>query len=254
MVYGGRSGRNPRLYPAGERYIAGEAIGILIIDCLLPLPPGDVANATTYPFPVRYRVVKAASSNRLIYERDPSLLPLFIEAGWELIHEGVKALTGDCGYLALFQKELADEFPVPVFMSSLLQIPFIHRTLRRGEKVGIICADKSNLTEQLLRNVGVDENIPVQIAGMEDVPGFYDPIVRQKRILDFERVEAEVVRQAKELVANDDKVKVILLECSDLPPYAAAIQEAVNLPVFDFNTMINYIFSSLVRYRYDGFV
>jgi hypothetical protein len=254
MIHREKSGRSPRLYPAGERYVAGEAIGILIIDCLLPLPPGDVANATTYPFPVRYRIVKAASSNRLIYERDPSLLPLFIEAGWELVREGVKALTGDCGYLALFQEELANEFPVPVFMSSLLQIPFIHRTLCREEKVGIIAADSRYLTEQHLQSAGIDKSMPVKIVGMEDKPNFYSAIVGQKGVLDFEIAEAEVVSKAKELVASDDKVKAILLECSDLPPYAAAIQEAVNLPVFDFNTMINYVFSALVRYRYEGFV
>lgn len=193
------------------------------------------------------------SVERLIYQRDPSLLEPFIEAGWELVHEGVKGISSDCGYMILFQEELANELPVPVFMSSLLQIPFIHRTLRREEKVGIIAADSRNLTERHMRIAGVDEPMRVSVVGMQDQSNFYSAILGEEGILDFEKVEAEVVGKAKELVASDDKIRAILLECSNLPPYAAAVQEAVNLPVYDFNTMINYVFSSLVRRKYKGF-
>ena len=81
------------IYEAKEgQYSAGEAIGILLLDALLPLPPGDVANATTFSFPVRYKVVKAASIDRLIYERAPVLLERFIDAGWELVREGVPGI------------------------------------------------------------------------------------------------------------------------------------------------------------------
>jgi hypothetical protein len=241
------------IYKAREgQYSAGEAIGILLLDALLPLPPGDVANATTFSFPVRYQVVKAASIDRLIYQRDPALLAPFLEAGRELVREGVKAITSDCGFMALFQKEMADALPVPVFLSSLLQVPFIHRILRRGEKVGIIAADSRQVTDRHLRAVGVDESMPVKITGMEDQPNFYNAILAEKGTLDFEKAEQEVVGVAKRLVEGDDKVKAILLECSNLPPYAAAVQEAVNLPVYDFITMINYVFSAVVRKGFDG--
>jgi hypothetical protein len=244
MIYQARQGQ----------YSSGETIGILLLDALLPLPPGDVANATTFAFPVRYQVVKAASIDRLIYQRDPALLEPFIEGGRELVREGVKAITSDCGFMALFQQEMADALPVPVFLSSLLQVPFIHRTLRRGEKVGIIAADSRQVTERHLRAVGVDESMPVKIAGMENQPNFYNAILAEKGSLDFEKAEQEVVGVAKRLVAEDDKVKAILLECSNLPPYAAAVQAAVNLPVYDFITMINYVFSAVVRKRFDGWV
>ncbi len=241
------------IYKAIEgQYSAGEAIGILLLDALLPLPPGDVANATTFSFPVRYQVVKAASIDRLIYQRDPALLEPFLEAGRELVREGVKAITSDCGFMALFQKEMADALSVPVFLSSLLQVPFIHRTLRRGEKVGIIAADSRQVTEQHLRAVGVDESMPVKIAGMETQPNFYNAILAEKGALDFEKAEQEVVGVARKLVEDDDRVKAILLECSNLPPYARAVQEAVNLPVYDFITMINHVFSAVVRKRFDG--
>jgi len=243
------------IYKAREgQYSAGEAIGILLLDALLPLPPGDVANATTFSFPVRYKVVQAASIDRLIYQRDPVLLKPFIEAGRELVREGVKAVTSDCGFMALFQEEMANALPVPVFLSSLLQVPFIHRTLCQGEMVGIIAADSRQVTGRHLRAVGIDESMPVKIVGMEDQPNFCNAILNEKGVLDFEKVEQEVVRVAKRLVAEEDKVKAILLECSNLPPYAAAVQEAVKLPVYDFITMINHVFSAVVRRRFDGFV
>ncbi|MFH1140001.1 MAG: aspartate/glutamate racemase family protein [Pseudomonadota bacterium] len=236
------------------QYSAGEAVGILLLDALLPLPPGDVANATTYSFPVRYQVVKAASIDRLIYQRDPELLQPFIDGAWELVRAGVKAITSDCGFMALFQERMADEIPVPVFLSSLLQVPFIHRTLRKSEKVGIIAADSRQLTERHLRAVGVTESMPVKIVGMNEKEGFRSAILEEKGSLDFEKVEAEVVAQALKLTEGDDQVKSILLECSNLPQYAAAVQKAVNLPVYDFNTMIEHVYSALVRKPYHGFV
>ncbi len=97
-------------------------------------------------------------------------------------------------------------------------------------------------------------DIPIKIAGMEDQKHFYDAIHAEKGELDFEEVEREVVEVATNLVREDETIRAILFECTDLPPYAAAVQEALNLPVFDFTTMINYVFSGLVRKRFEGFV
>jgi len=243
------------IYQAKKDQVSyGEAIGILLLDSYIAFVPGDVGNATTYSFPVRYKVVKGASVERLINQQDPSLLKPFIEAGWDLVREGVKAITGDCGFMILFQEQLAKEFPVPVFMSSLLQIPFISRTLAPGEKVGVITADGRNLTDKHLKAAGVDKNMPLVVAGMHDQPNFFEAILAEKGRLDFDKIEEEVVGVATRMVREDPKVKTILLECSDLPPYAAAVQRAVNLPVFDFTTMINYVFLALVRKRFDGFL
>ena len=236
------------------RYSAGETIGIILLDCLLPLPPGDVGNATTYPFPVRYQVARAASIERLIYDRDMSLLEPFMEAGRSLVSQGVRAVTSDCGFMALFQEEMAQELGVPVFLSSLLQIPFIQQILRREEKVGVVSAEGSKITPRHLEAVGVGFPERVVVTGMEDSAAFRRAILDEGGVLDFPAVEADVVARAQGLVEKDPLIKAILLECSNLPPYAAAVQEAVGLPVFDFNTMINFVHSSLVRQRYGGVV
>src|SRR4030042_4802254 len=146
------------LYRANKGQVSyGEAIGILLLDTYIPFPPGDVGNATTFSFPVRYKVVEGASTERLLKQQDLSLLEPFIKAGWELVKEGVKAITGDCGFMILFQEQLSREFPVPVFMSTLLQLPFIFRILAPGQKVGVITADSRGLTDRHLQAAGVGE-------------------------------------------------------------------------------------------------
>ena len=232
----------------------GEAIGIILMESFMPFPPGCPGNASTFSFPVRYEVVKGANMQRLVYEGDPELLKPFVEAGWRLVDEGVKALTGNCGFMVLYHEFMAREFPVPVFMSSLLQLPFISRMLKPGEMVGIVTANGKTLTPKHLQIASHGNDIPVAVAGLEEQPGFYDAIHVEAGELDFEKVEAEVVAVTRDLVARHDNIKAILFECTDLPPYAAATQAAVGLPVFDFSTMINYVFSALVRRRFDGFV
>ena len=69
---------------------------------------------------------------------------------------------------------------------------------------------------------------------------------------DYDRLEAEVVASAMQLVTRCPDVGAILLECSDLPPFAAAIQRAVRLPVFDFITMINWVYQAVAQQEYEG--
>ena len=245
---------NGRIYKAVQGQTTfGEAIGIIMMETFMPFPPGSPGNATTFAYPVRYAVVRGATMQRVVFDPDPNLSPLLIEAGRELIREGVSAITGNCGFMILFQDQMAREFDVPVFMSSLLQLPLISRMLKPGEKVGIITANAKTLSPQHLNIATNGIDVPVRLAGMEDQPCFYAAIHAEKGELDFDKVEAEVVHVALELVANDRTVKAILFECTDLPPYAAAVQEAVGLPVFDYTTMINYVFSGLVRKRFRGY-
>jgi hypothetical protein len=231
----------------------GEAVGIILMESFMPFPPGCPGNASTFPFPVRYENVKGASMERLVIKGDQKLLEPFIEAGWKLINEGVRAVTGNCGFMVLYQDFLAREFPVPTFMSSLLQLPFMGRMLRPGEKVGIVTASHKTLTPRHLEIATNGVEVPVVTMGMEDRPYFRAAIHEEVGELDFEKVQAEVVEAGLELIERDGSIRAILLECTDLPPYAAALQEAVGLPVFDFTTMINYVYSGLVRKPFHGF-
>src|SRR5438067_6977945 len=85
----------------GGRTTYGESIGILMLDTRFPRIPGDVGNATTFDFPVRFKVVRGASQRRIILEGDLSLLQPFVDGARELEAEGVRAITTSCGFLAL---------------------------------------------------------------------------------------------------------------------------------------------------------
>ncbi len=232
----------------------GESIGILILDAAYPCVPGNVGNATTFPFPVRYKEVTGASIDRLLNQRDATLVQPFIDAARALQNEGVKAITGACGFMALFQRQVAAAVDIPVFLSSLLQIPFIHRILKPAQTIGIISANADVLTPEHFKSVGVSADIPLAITGMQDQPEFRGAVLEEKGTLDSSAIEAEVVQVATRLFQEHPNLGAILLECSDLPPYAHAVQQAVGLPVFDFISMIRYVHTALVCRPYTGFM
>jgi hypothetical protein len=222
------------------------SIGILVMDANIQRISGDVGNPATFPFPVRLRTVSGATLERLIRQRDPGLLAPFIEAGRDLVRQGVQALTTTCGFMILFQRELTGEFPVPVFTSSLLQIHFIERTIGPHGRVGILTADAANLTPEHLKIAGGDPE-RATVYGLENEPYFRDAIFSGSGRLSASKVADEVVGQARRMVKADPAIRAVLLECANLPPYAAAVQEAVGLPVYDFVTMIHHVHSALTR-------
>lgn len=228
----------------------GEDIGILILDAAYPCIPGNVGNATTWDFPVRYHEVRGASIDGLLNQRDPALKEVFIEAALDLQSRGVKAITGACGFLALFQKEVAAAVEIPVLLSSLMQIPFLHASA--GGQVGIITANASQLTSGHFAACNVSETIPMVVAGMEDQPEFRATILEERGTLNTAKIEAEVTAVARRMVEANPGIRSILLECSDLPPYAHAIQQATGLPVFDFVTMFNHVRHAVDRKPYTG--
>ena len=232
---------------------SGEAVGILLLETSVPFIPGDVANATSYDFPVRFEKVAGFSVARAI-GKDSSVYAALAAAARRLVDQGVRAVTGDCGFMALHQQRLARELPVPVFLSSLLQIPFMLAISGADSKVGVITADSRSLDADLLAAVGVGDDARLVIEGLQDAENFYQFAIAESGTLDAAAVEAEVIAAGRRLTARDDAVAAVLLECSLLPPYAAALQQALNLPVFDYNTMINHVFSAVVRKPFTGFM
>ena len=234
----------------GQR-IAGHAVGIVVLDVWYPLLPGNVANAASFPFPVLYRILKGAGPE--ILRGDPSLLDKIIEAGKELESQGVRAIVGSCGYFGFYQKEAAAAFNVPTFLSSLLQVPMILQSLKAEQKVGILCASADSLTPRIFKACGINDLSRVSIIGAQGLHEFKN-ILQSSGHFNSSKLEEELVRLVKRFTKNHPDVRAILLECSDMPPYARAIQDAVRLPVFDFITMINWVYSAVVRRPFAGFI
>jgi len=232
----------------------GEAIGILLLDTsFAPYIPGDVANASSYSFPVRYQVVNGITVEK-IFMKDSSFFDKFLIAAQELVNNGVRAITGNCGFMAIYQKELAQQLAVPVFLSSLFQLSFMKSMIGDSEKIGIITANARILDDVILHEVGLQDINSVIIKGMEDQEHFKEAIIEEAGRLDDKKMEKEVISVAEKMVKENPAIKMILLECACLPPYGMAVQKAVNLPVFDFITMINYIYSAVVKKEFHGFM
>ena len=247
-------GQEEAFMPKGQ-VIAGAAIGIIVLgNTWYPLFPGNVANATTYNFPVCYKPLKGGFSEIIVSPQpDPTLLKQTIGAGKELEQQGCRAIVAACGYFANYQLEVAAALNVPCFLSSLLQIPMIGRSLKPGQKVGIICADGDALASApALENCGVNRSTVV-IAGAQGLPQMQN-ILQDTGHLNSAELEQELVDFSKQVVNENPDIGAILLECSDMPPYAWAIQKATKLPVFDFTTLVNWVYNAVVRRPFAGFM
>jgi Asp/Glu/hydantoin racemase len=218
--------------------VYGHTVGVLILETSFPRIPGSIGNLNTFSFPVVYKVVKRTNVQNIILDPDMSLISDFVQAGRELESEGVKGITTSCGFLGMFQEEVADAVDIPVFCSSLLQVPMALRMIRRNQKVGVITADSRNLSEKNLKPVGIDKPERIAIAGMENCREFWEVFFENKPLMDIQQMEQETVDVAVELKKRED-IGAIVIECSTLPPFAPSVQRATGLPVFDFVTLTN---------------
>jgi hypothetical protein len=238
----------PRVAKGGKA-IYGAPLGILMLEAKFPRIPGDVGNATTWPFPVLYRVVTGASPEKVVLNGAAGLLPSFIDAGKDLVRLGAEAITTNCGFLSLFQKEMAAAIAVPVATSSLLQVPWVQATLPPGKRVGIVTISGATLTRAHLAGAGAPLDTPV--IGTEGGREFFRVLIKaEKDDLDVALAERDVVEAGRELVARHPDIGAVVLECTNMPPYAAALQEAVGLPVYDIYSMITWFHAGLRPRRF----
>ncbi|MCV9936471.1 aspartate/glutamate racemase family protein [Boseaceae bacterium BT-24-1] len=228
----------------GGKAVYGAPLGVLMLEARFPRILGDMGNAATWPFPVLYRVVSGASPERVVLKGAAGLLPDFIAAAQELVRLGAEAITTNCGFLSLFQRELAAAIGVPVATSSLMQVPWVQATLPPGKRVGLVTVSAATLTPQHLTAVGVPADTPV--TGTENGREFFRVLIKaEKEEMDIDLAEQDVVEAALRLVETHPEVGAIVLECTNMPPYAAAVQAATGLPVHDIYSMITWFHAGL---------
>ena len=110
----------------GGKAIYGAAVGILMLEARFPRIPGDMGNATSWDFPVHYKIVRGASPDKVVRRNAEGLLPDFIAAAQELVADGVDGITTNCGFLSIFQHDIAKAVGVPVATSSLMQTAMVN--------------------------------------------------------------------------------------------------------------------------------
>jgi Asp/Glu/hydantoin racemase len=228
----------------GGKTLYGAQVGILMLETRFPRIPGDMGNAETWPFPVLYKVVPGASPRRVVCEKAAGLLDAFLSAAEELVRLGADGITTTCGFLSLYQRELAEHVGVPVATSSLMQIPFIERLLPAGKRVGVLTVSAANLTEAHLRAAGADPATPV--VGTDRGTEFTRVMINDEERLDAAAAERDILAAGDELFANHAGIGAVLLECTNMVPYARALSQRLRLPVFSIYTFVTWFHSGLV--------
>ena len=219
----------------GGKAIYGASVGMLLLETRFPRIPGDGGNAATWPFPMLWRVVGGATPDRVVRDRD-GIVDEFIAAGRELVAMGADGITTNCGFLVLYQDRLSMACGVPVAASSLLQVPWVERLLPPGRRVGVVTVEAASLTPRHLECAGARPDTPVE--GTEDGAELTRVLLGDELELDVDRAREDVVTAARRLVERNRDVGAIVLECTNMPPYAADVSRATGLPVHDFHSFV----------------
>lgn len=232
----------------GGKSIYGASVGILMLDAQFPRIPGDMGNGVTWPFPVLFRVVRDASPDRVVRQKAEGLLDAFVDAARDLVRDGADGITTNCGFLSLYQAELAAAVGVPVAASSLMQVELVNRLLPLGKRAAIQTISASTLTEEHLVKANVPLDTPV--GSTEGGREFSRAILNNELELDVEAARQDNVEAAQALVAGHDDIGAIVLECTNMIPYAADIQAAVRMPVFSMASFVTWFQSGLAPASY----
>jgi hypothetical protein len=209
--------------------VTTNALGVLMLDTRFPRVAGDIGNPASFDFPVCYRTVHGASPQRVVRERDPALLQPFIDAGHALVAEGASAITTSCGFLVLFQRELQTALPVPVWTSSLLLLPEL-------PGAGIVTVDAASLSADHLRAAGAALDTPIE--GLAPDCAFQRCLLNDEATFNVDDARDATVAAARRLIARHPGLSTIVLECTNMPPYADAVRAATGRAVVDITTLL----------------
>ena len=206
---------------------------------------GNSTNPDSYTFPVRFCRVKGANIETILENPSPVVLQAMIAEAKAMVADGVRAITTSCGFNAIFQEELADAVDVPVFTSSLLQVPFVQKMIGFRGEVAVITAKAAALKPEHLAAAGITRTDNVHVHGLEGCTQWSKIFTSPEEDMDLEAVRGEILGVALEALKAHPRTRAVVLECTDLPPFAEEIRGVTGLPVFDFITLVNTVHASL---------
>ena len=246
MGIGGDGG--PMQTEHGGKTVYGACVGILMLETRFPRIAGDIGNALTWPFPVQYRIVRGASPDRVVRRRAEGLLDAFAAAAKDLVSHGADGITTNCGFLSLIQDGLKRRVGVPVAASSLMQIPLVNAMLPAGKRAGVLTISSETLERDHLAAAGAPLDTPV--AGTGEDSEFTHKILDDLPAIDFALCREEVCDAARSLLSAHQDVGAIVLECTNMAPFAADIRKLTGLPVYSIYSHVCWLQSGLMPPRF----
>lgn len=233
----------------GGKTIYGATLGILMLETQFPRVHGDIGNALTWPFPVQFRIVRDATPEKVVLGDCEPLAEAFIAAGRDLVASGCDGIATNCGFLVPLQDRMAEALGVPVASSSLMQVPSVQRMLPPGRRVGIVTISSATLTDRHLSAAGIPAGTP--IVGTRLNGEFAGKILRDRREIDFAQARDEVIEAARELVSEHPNVGAIVLECTNMVPYARDVRRATGRPVFSIYSYLLWFQAALLPRKFE---
>jgi len=246
--------------PGQQAY--GMGLGVILLDDVYPGFPGDVRNASGYPFPIQYEIVSGVDIKKLVVDANKIMcLPPLIKAAQKLEKLGCRAIIAECGYFSYFQREVASSVKIPVFMSSLLQVPMAQQLIGANRVVGVLMANSKYVTNHHLESVGIKIGSNYVIGGaMDDMRCtqfdhlWTEGLRTNPPAADYAQAESEFLTVATEFYKSHPKMGAMVLECTGFPPFARALQREIGIPIFSWGTLMDYAYSVVVHREYYGHV
>lgn len=226
-------------------------LGFLAVEVNIHRPPGDPYNPRTWPFPLLHELVPGSQEKQIVSKEtyDAEFINRFVASGKKLAEKGCVGIITSCGFLAMAQRQLSERIGIPIATSALVQIPSIRAFLGPQKIIGVLTYDGERLGETHLREVGVDPTT-IRIHGLP-ATGHTRKVIQDGVKYDSTEMEREMVDSAVRLVESireeGKEAGAVVLECTQMPPYAAAIQKRVGVPVYDVYTLGLWFYSGLVR-------
>jgi hypothetical protein len=211
-------------------------------------PPGDVIESSSYHFPIIKQKVEGASLWNVVQsdEFSDDYLQLFVDACNLLKNKGCIGIITSCGFLAQIQNKISSKIDLPIATSSLLQIPYVLSIISPNKKVAVLTFDTNKLNKIHFKGVGISDQMMERIIidGCKVGEPLHNVIVRGEPYV-AEEIKTELVTLATDLVLKNSNIGAFVLECTQMPPFSKAIQQAVHLPVFDGVTLVDWFYSGL---------
>ena len=230
--------------------VSGFSVGVLIVDTSHPLLPGNVQNARSFSFPIIYEIVHGITFHDLMDASSACDQPIR-EAVERLEGRGVNVILGACGSFGHWQKRIARYANVPVYVSIMTQVPFVISGLPSEQKLGVVFANPDAFTQRLKEECGISEadSERMVIVGADTIPAF-GLLYEQGTEADARALEQDIVALCVKAREENPDIGAWLFQCSELPVYAATVQEATGLAVFDMTVLIEHLYRVATRTAY----
>lgn len=144
-------------------------------------------------------------------------------------------------------RRLASRLPIPIATSSLVQIPSILSLIPPARTVGILTYDHTRLGVTHLEKLGISP-ARCHIRGAPPEGNLRGHIQHGRQYL-YEAIAKELKATAKDMITQFPDIAAIVLECTNMAPFAEVIQSAVHMPVYDVYTMGSWFYSGIVNLR-----